>query len=72
MKQTSVMNYFSWECKLPPYLYAKLVFLQFVLFLFLFTSSLGELGSLVVSNSRRHQVSKLTHGKHGVWCSVRG
>lgn len=35
-------------------------------------SSLGELGSLIISNSRRHQVSKLTHGKHGVWCSVRG
>ncbi|XP_078381614.1 uncharacterized protein LOC144664361 isoform X2 [Oculina patagonica] len=35
-------------------------------------SFLVELGSLVVSNSRRHQVSKLTHGKHGVWCAVRG
>jgi len=35
-------------------------------------SCLVELGSLVVSNSRRHQVSKLTHGKHGVWCTVRG
>ncbi|KAM7451092.1 hypothetical protein ABFA07_001163 [Porites harrisoni] len=33
---------------------------------------LVELGSLVVSDSRRHQVSKLTHGKHGVWCTVRG
>lgn len=35
-------------------------------------SFLVELGSLVVSQSRRHQVSKLTHGKHGVWCTVRG
>lgn len=35
-------------------------------------SCLVELGSLVVSNSRRHQVSKLTPGKHGVWCTVRG
>ncbi|XP_068694929.1 uncharacterized protein [Montipora foliosa] len=31
-----------------------------------------ELGSIMVSNSRRHQVSKLTHSKHGVWCTVRG
>ncbi|KAK2567207.1 TBC1 domain family member 2B [Acropora cervicornis] len=33
---------------------------------------LGELGSLMVSNSRRHQVSKLTHSKHGVWGTIRG
>ena len=40
--------------------------------LFYSFSFLVELGSLVVSQSRRHQVSKLTHGKHGVWCTVRG